>query len=69
MKILIKTVLSAVFSVLFPLVVVPIGWLIRLLFDPLHLARPRRSLTSDHVLPHPQPSLKDRTDEQPSTHA
>lgn len=52
MNTLIKTILLVVLAVLFPLVVVPIGWLIRRMFDPLRLNRPEPSLTSHLALPH-----------------
>jgi hypothetical protein len=56
-----KTALFVVFAVLFPLLVVPIGWLVRRVFDPLRLARPEPSLTTYLALSHPQSSPKDKS--------
>lgn len=68
MNTLLKSTLSLLFAVVFPLVVLPIGWLVRRIFDPLRLARPDPSLAS-HLLFPAQTSPKDSAHDQKAAHA
>lgn len=44
-----RILLQAAFALLFPLVVLPVGWVVRRLFDPLRLARPGPGTVSHFV--------------------
>lgn len=53
-----RILLQVSFAMLFPLVVLPVGWVIRRLFDPLHLARPGPGTSSHFVPAKPRFNLK-----------
>lgn len=44
-----RSLLQCSFALLFPLLVLPLGWVLRRLFDPLRLARPGPGTTSHFV--------------------